>query len=152
MENSSERSEAPEILVVETDLFFAVRIETTLQKLGYAVYVARTGGEAISRAEQCLPALVIIDFGREHLVPGEVVKRIKSLPHAPPVLGFVSHKWIPQVRPNALAAGCDLLVANSALSMRLPQLVAKLAPRDGANIDIREAAQLAAESEEADQE
>jgi hypothetical protein len=43
------------------------------------------------------------------------------------VLGFVSHVWMPQVRPNALAAGVDLLVANSALSMRLPQLVAELA-------------------------
>lgn len=137
-----------EILVVEDDLFFGVRIEKTLQKLGYAVRMAKSRDEALALAEAHPSALVIVNFGRDQLEPLEVVRRIKALPHAPPVLGFVSHKWIPQVRPNAMAAGCDLLVANSALSMRLPQLVAKLAPQDGSAVSVSEAAQVANQDED----
>ena len=59
-------------------------------------------------------------------MPGEVVKRIKARPDPPPVLGYCSHVSMPQIRTNAMAAGCNLLFANSALSMRLPQLVAKV--------------------------
>jgi len=138
-----------EILVIEDDLFFGVRIEKTLQRLGYGVRMAKSRDEALALAEAHRPALVIVNFGREPLDPPEVVRRIKALPHAPPVLGFISHKWMPQVRPNAMAAGCDLLVANSALSMRLPQLVAKLAPQDGSAVSVSEAAQMA--EEEGDQ-
>ncbi len=141
--------ERPEVLVVEDDLFFSVRIETTLKHLGYAVRVMENSEAAVARAAQHPPALVIVNFGSERLSPGEVVKRLKALPHPAPVLGFVSHKWIPQVRPNALAAGVDLLVANSALSMRLPQLAAKLAPMDGSAARVSEAAELAGEDEEA---
>jgi CheY-like chemotaxis protein len=127
-------SAAPEALVVEDDLFFAVRIETTLKKLGYAVHVVGSEEEAVAQAEASPPALVIVNFGSRTFAPGDVVKRLKALPKAAPVLGFVSHVWIPQVRPNALAAGVDLLVANSALSMRLPQLVADLARKNPQNV------------------
>jgi CheY-like chemotaxis protein len=139
-----------DVLVVEDDLFFGVRIEKTLQRLGYTVFMAKSRDEALAMAEEHPPALVIVNFGRDQLEPTEVVRRIKALPHAPPVLGFVSHKWIPHVRPNAMAAGCDLLVANSALSMRLSQLVAKLAPQEGSAINVSEAAQVAEEDEDQD--
>jgi two-component system KDP operon response regulator KdpE len=150
MENKNNKTvvEQPEVLVVEDDLFFSVRIETTLKRLGYGVQVVVNGAAAVARAAQHPPALVIVNFGSAKLTPGEVVKQLKALPHPAPVLGFVSHKWIPQVRPNALAAGVDLLVANSALSMRLPQLVARLAPLDGSAVNMQAAAQVADDAEE----
>ncbi len=122
----TESGNQPEALVVEDDLFFSVRIETMLQKMGYAVFVATTHDAAVAQAQKRAPAIVIINFGGERTTPGETVKQIKALSPTTPVLGFVSHVWMPQVRPNAMAAGCDLLVANSALTMRLPQLVEKL--------------------------
>lgn len=113
-------------LVVEDDLFFSVRIETTLSKLGYTVEVVTEGAQAVASAEALRPDLVIVNFGRDRLNPAETVRKLKSLPNPAPVLGFVPHVSMPQVRPAAIAAGCDLLVANSALTLRLPQLAAKL--------------------------
>ncbi len=114
------------ILVVEDDLFFSVRIESVLKKLGYAVAVIGEKEKALEYARQHKLALAIVNFGSDRVAPADVTRHLKELPDAPPVMGFCPHVWMPQVRPNALAAGCDLLVANSALTMRLPQLVAKL--------------------------
>src|SRR5579859_4226326 len=72
-----------DVLVVEDDLFFGVRIEKTLLRLGYEVRMAKSRDEALAMAETHPPALVIVNFGRDHLGPTEVVQRIKALPHAP---------------------------------------------------------------------
>src|SRR5437870_2764746 len=103
----------PRVLVVDDDLFFAVRIETTLKRLGYDVRVVGNADAAVALAQERRPALAIVNFGSDRLPAGEIVERLKALPHASPVLGFVPHKQMPYVRPNAMAAGVDLLVANS---------------------------------------
>ena len=64
-----------------------------------------------------------------------------------PVVGFLSHTFIPQVRAEAKAAGFDLLVPNSSIAMRLPQLMARLAPLDGSASDMKTAQEIA-EAEE----
>ena len=132
-ETNPNRPEQPEttienrnILVVEDDLFFSVRIESVLKNLGYAAQVISDKAQALEYARQHKPALVIINFGSDRVAPADVTRLVKELPAPPPVLGFCPHVWMPQIRPNALAAGCDLLVANSALTMRLPQLVEKM--------------------------
>ena len=145
MENKAETR--PRVLVIDEDLLFSVRIEKTLQKLGYEVYVAGSSEEALDTAEGHSLALTIINYGRENLSPLATTEKLKALPQPAPVLGFVSHKLIPQIRPDAMSAGCDLLVANSALTMRLPQLVEKLAPLDGSAAMIIEAEEFEEEEE-----
>lgn len=145
---TSIRDTSPEVLVVEDDLLFSVRIEKTLQKLGYRPFVIGDREAALEHAAARTPVLTIVNFNSEKLEAAELVERLKALPNPAPVLGFVSHTWIPQVRPNAMAAGCDLLVANSVVAMRLPQLMEKLAPRDGSAIRMAEAVQMAAEDED----
>ncbi len=125
-EMGGEGAEEREVIVLEDDLFFSVRIEKTLAHLGLRAIVCTTAAEALTHLEGKAPAMVIANFGSTQQAPGEVVKRAKALPNPPPVLGYVSHVWLDEVRPNAMAAGCDLLVANSALTRRLPQLVAQL--------------------------
>lgn len=116
----------PTALVIESDLFFSVRIEKTLQKMGYAVKVATTGEQALAEAAANPPDIVIVNFGEERLHAEETTRKLKDAHSAALVLGHISHVNMPFVRPNAIHAGCDLLVANSALTMRLPQLVEKL--------------------------
>jgi CheY-like chemotaxis protein len=130
---SETESEKPKVLVLEDDLLFSVRIEKTLTHLGYAPAIFTHSADAIAFAEQNTLRLALVNFSSEQQSPGEVVKRIKAQPDPPPVLGYCSHVSMPQIRPNAMAAGCNLLVANSALTMRLPQLVAKVlaGPKDG---------------------
>ena len=123
---SSPETAKPKVLVLEDDLMFSVRIEKTLTHLGYAPFIFTHSAEAIAFAEQNTLRLALVNFSSEQQSPGEVVKRIKAHADPPPVLGYCSHVSMPQIRPNAMAAGCNLLVANSALTMRLPQLVAKV--------------------------
>ncbi len=118
--------EKPKVLVLEDDLMFSVRIEKTLIHLGYAPSIFTHAAEAITFAEQNTLLLALVNFSSAQQAPGEVVRRIKAQSDPPPVLGYCSHVSMPQIRPNAIAAGCNLLVANSALTMRLPQLVAKV--------------------------
>jgi CheY-like chemotaxis protein len=130
--------EKPKVLVLEDDLMFSVRIEKTLTHLGYAPSIFTHSAEAIAFAEQNTLHLALINFSSEQQSPGEVVKRIKAQPDPPPVLGYCSHVSMPQIRPNAMAAGCNLLVANSALTMRLPQLVAKVLAGSQGDLDEEE--------------
>ncbi len=132
-ESEQTDSAQPDVLVVDEGLFFAVRIEKALERLGYRVRVVTRADAAIEQVRDAKPDLVIVDFGSAGLSPAELVARIKSLADPPRVLGFVSHKMLPELRPLAEAAGCDVLVANSAISMRLPDLVADLVPRHGSD-------------------
>jgi CheY-like chemotaxis protein len=137
----------PGILVVDEDLLFSVRVESTLQKRGYEVYVTGNPEEALDIAQENPLSLIIINYGREGLKPMETTTKLKKLYQPAPVLGFLSHKLIPAVREEAREAGCDLLVANSALVLRLPQLVEKLAPLDGSVPQIVEAEEFADQEE-----
>jgi len=137
----------PRILVIDEDLLFSVRVETTLQKSGYDVYVTSSPEEALEVARENPLSLVIFNYGREALKPMETTTRLKALYQPAPVLGFLSHKLIPGVREAAREAGCDLLVANSALVLRLAKLVEKLAPLDGSVSQIVEAEEFADEEE-----
>ncbi len=140
-------AEKPQVLVLEDDIMFSVRLESVLKKSGYAPLMARSFEQALQLAESTSLVLSIVSFGRAHLRPLEAVTRLKALTKTSPVIGFLSHTQIPQVRPDAKAAGCDLLVPNSSITMRLPQLMARLAPLDGAVIDM-DSAQVIAEEEE----
>ena len=137
----------PRVMVIDEDLLFSIRIETTLKKLGYEVYVTKNPEEALSIAQEDRLSLTILNYGREALNPLDTTAKLKALLQPAPILGFLSHKLIPDIRVAAREAGCDLLVANSALVMRLPQLVARLAPLDGSVAQIVEAEELAEEPE-----
>ena len=142
-------SAKPRVLVVDEDLLFTVRIETTLRKLGYDVFVTGNAEEAVTIAEAMDLSLVIINFGREGLQPMETTAKLKAVYQPALVLGYISHKLIPGLRDQAREAGCDMLVANSAMVLRLVPLVERLAPIDGSAARIVEAEELAEEQEDA---
>ncbi len=120
------------ILIVEGDLLFSVRIETTLKKLGYRTTVIGNGAKAMTylaeSPAEASPTLVIANFGSGRLDPLSFLEQLKLLPNPPLALGFVPHGKLPEMRPLLKAAGCDLLVANSAIAAHLPKLVARLLP------------------------
>ncbi len=113
----------PLVLVIENDLMFAVRVESVLKKLGYRVKVVGDSAKAIAFATENPIHLAIVSMGRERLSPLETISRLKALQNPAPVLGFLSHTLIPQIREQAKAAGCSLLVPNSAIITRLPLLM-----------------------------
>jgi CheY-like chemotaxis protein len=122
-------SNMPTVLIVNPDLLSSSRIESALKSLGWAVVTARTQDEALARLRHITPMLVLINFNIEGLQPLVITERAKSLHPQVKVLGFISHTRLSEVRPKAQIAGCDKLVANSALQERLPQILAGLFPK-----------------------
>lgn len=132
---SAQQPSPQSVLVIQDDLFFSVRIETALHKMGLTPHVFSDRNRALEWAKDHSFSLVIINFASERLHPADTVRQLKELTSPPIILGFCPHVWLPQIRPNAIEAGCDLLVANSALSLRLPHFVTKLLNRTTGRAD-----------------
>ena len=140
-------SDSKKVLVIDDDLFFAMRAEATLRKMGYEPKLLGTYPEALAYARENKLCLILMSYRKERLQPLELTRELKA--HSPncPILGYVSHGDIPAMRPLSKAAGCDLLIANSAFAMRLPQMIQKLAPPDGGVPEIGEAELIGTEGE-----
>ncbi len=135
------------MLVIDEDLFFAMRAEATLRKMGYESKLLGTYQEALAYAGENDLCLTMMSYGKERLQPLELTRELKALSPNCPILGYVSHGEIPVMRPLSKEAGCDLLIANSAFATRLPQMIQKLAPPDGGIPEIAEAEVIGTEGE-----
>lgn len=101
----------------------ATRVEQALRRLGFTIQRAQNAAQAL-QLQKAHPAMVaVINFNEEALNAILLVKELKSQFPQTHILGFVSHTHLPLLRPQAREAGCDRLVANSALLAHLPQLL-----------------------------
>jgi len=116
---------APVLLVVE-DLFFLARIQQAAQTLGITVTSA-SPAKLIEAMQETPPAAIIVDLNCRSGSAIEALRTLKSQPsRAPiPVVGFVSHVQTDLIAA-ARAAGCDQVLARSAFSQQLPQLLSRL--------------------------
>lgn len=130
---SNEEARQPLVLVAESDLMFAVRIESVLKKAGYRVKTVQNAEKAAELAASDPPFLAIVSMGREKLAPFDIAARLSALPNPAPVLGYISHTLIPEVREQAKASGCALLVPNSSIVTRLPLLLERFKTQAGKN-------------------
>jgi DNA-binding NarL/FixJ family response regulator len=136
MSSPEKRPEPVNILLAEDDLFFSVRILSVLDKLGYLTDTAKTQDEAVRKAAENRPALVIINLASKRVGGAELIRRLKAKEPAPRVVAYLSHTRIPEVRNEVLAAGADKICANSAITMRLPQIVQQVLSDDaGPTVD-----------------
>ena len=115
------------ILAVVEDLFFLSKIAQTAQLLGLAVQPT----DPTQLKKQILeesPAAVVLDLNRRSVPALEILRRLKADPATTrtPVLGFVSHVQVDLIAA-AREAGCDTVMARSAFTQQLPQLLQKLA-------------------------
>lgn len=113
-------------LLIDSDLFLAIRLTKGLEKMGSAVVTVDSSEAAVVAAQSVPPDLILINFGRENLRPLETVGNLRSQGVVAAILGYVSHTRIPDLRPQSKAVGCDLLVANSAITKRLDSIVSRL--------------------------
>jgi len=66
------------ILVVDDEKSTHSYLQRKLRKLGYSVYIAEDGEEALSKAFSLLPDIVLLDIKIPKLNGIEVCKRLKS--------------------------------------------------------------------------
>jgi CheY-like chemotaxis protein len=111
------------ILAAVDDLFFLGKIQHTAKLLGIGVAAVdpRKLREEIAQTPVCA---VILDLNHRCGGAVEALRALKSDPTTAgvPVLGFLSHVQT-DLAAAARAAGCDILLARSAFSQQLPQLL-----------------------------
>lgn len=115
------------ILAVVDDLFFLAKIQQTAQLVGVPVEPVEPKKLA-ERVAQIPVRAVILDLNHRSGSAVEVLRAIKTDPAMSRirVLGFLSHVQT-DLAAAARAAGCDALLARSAFTQQLPQLLLKLA-------------------------
>ncbi len=114
------------ILCVVDDLMFATRISSAAKAVQAAIAFERTPANVLPRIRTEHPSLVIFDLNSSRLQPIETIAAIKRDTDigATRTLGYVSHVES-EVIAAARAAGCDEVLARSAFSAKLGDILSR---------------------------
>jgi DNA-binding NarL/FixJ family response regulator len=114
------------IVALVDDLFFLAKIRETAKVLGITVVTGdwRRGPAAIAEAQ---PQAIIVDLNFRGLPAVDWIRTLKANPTTRPIriVGFASHVQ-EQLISAARAAGCDSVMARSAFTQQLPNLLRSL--------------------------
>lgn len=111
------------ILAVVEDLFFTVKINEAAKRSGLSVMFVKSERDALDQAAEH-PALIILDLNFAGVEPVALIQKLKGNPALQKInlLGYVSHVQ-GELKQAAQAAGCDMVLARSAFSQNLPQIM-----------------------------
>jgi two-component system KDP operon response regulator KdpE len=98
-------SEGLQILIVDDEIQIRRLLRITLEANGYRVYETLTGHEAILKAAQVRPDLIILDMGLPDMDGLEVLQRLREWTKTPVIILSVRDKDHDKV--SALDAGAD---------------------------------------------
>ena len=116
----------PKVLAVLDDLFFTVKINESAKRAGVSARFVKSEKDALDQAAQN-PALIIIDLNCNALDPLQLIRGLKSSEELKKIslLGYVSHVQ-GERKLEAQRAGCDRVLARSAFSQNLDQILKRL--------------------------
>jgi CheY-like chemotaxis protein len=111
------------VLAVLDDLFFTVKINESAKRAGLPVEFVKSEQDVLEKAKSH-PALIILDLNYAGVDPLSLVQRLKSEPETRGItlLGYVSHVQ-GELKQKAHEAGCNMVLARSAFSQNLPQIL-----------------------------
>jgi CheY-like chemotaxis protein len=111
------------VLAVLEDLFFMVKINESAKRAGFSVEFVKSEDDALHNAK-AQPALIIVDLNFRGIDPLNLVRTLKSSEEVKhiSVLGFLSHVQ-GELKLKAQQSGCDMVLARSAFSQNLPQIL-----------------------------
>ena len=114
---------SPKILGVMSDLFFSVKIMDAAKQLGIGVEFVKDQELALEKIN-ARPPLVIFDLNCATVDPVGILLAMKADAETQsiPTLGFVAHVQV-DLKQQALAGGCDVVVARSVFAQSLPELL-----------------------------
>ncbi len=115
------------VLALEDDLFFASRVEMGLRAHGYHTRFVTKISE-LGEAQKAAPVLILVNIGSQAVPWPRMVElaRERRLPPQPYVVGYGPHVDL-ELRQRALDAGCDSVVARSAIAKDMASLLDRYA-------------------------
>jgi DNA-binding NarL/FixJ family response regulator len=111
---------SPPVHALVDDLFFRAKIEATGGAAGVAVAFARDPDQIPTKDG---PRLVLVDLGLAASDPVAAIRALKTRAPAPTVIAFGAHRDV-ELLARAREAGADRVLARSALSEQLPEILA----------------------------
>ena len=109
------------LLAVLEDLFFMVKINESAKRAGFTVEFVKSEKDALEKAGAG-PALIIVDLNYQGIQPLELIAKLKSAHKSVSVIGYLSHVQ-GELKQKAQETGFDLVLARSAFSQNLPQIL-----------------------------
>jgi len=111
------------VLAVLDDLFFTVKINEAAKRAGLAITFVKSQRDALDQAAGG-PALIILDLNFTGIQPVELIRKFKADPNLQKInlVGYVSHVQ-GELKQEAQEAGCDMVLARSAFSQSLQQIM-----------------------------
>ena len=105
------------------DLFFTVKIRETARHAGIEVEFVKSEKDVLEMAKTH-PLLIILDLGFSTLQPIKLISKLKSAEESKQIslIGYLSHVE-GELKQKAHDAGCDMVMAKSAFSQNLPQIL-----------------------------
>jgi PleD family two-component response regulator len=118
-----QKQEPKRILAVLSDLFFSVKIVEAAKRAGLALEFVKEHHEVLEKAHD-RPALIIFDLNFESADPLSLIAQLKGAPHTKGIslIGYLSHVQ-GELKLKAQEAGCDMVLARSAFSQTLSQIL-----------------------------
>jgi CheY-like chemotaxis protein len=114
---------AKKVLAVVEDLFFTVKINEAAKRAGLSIAFVKSERDALDQAAEH-PALIILDLNFAGIEPVELIRKMKADPALQKIslIGYVSHVQ-GELKQAAQEAGCDMVLARSAFSQNLQQIL-----------------------------
>jgi PleD family two-component response regulator len=111
------------VLAVVNDLFFSVKITDAAKRAGMPVEFIKDEKEVIAKAKT-RPTLIIFDLNFADVQPLKLISELKTGADFKgiSVIGYLSHVQA-ELKMQAQEAGCDMVMARSAFSQNLPQIL-----------------------------
>lgn len=122
-------SAAREVLLLDNDLFFSVKIADTLKHIGYRTRTVRQLDAFRQALAERPPTLVLVNTGARGLDWRAAISAARQAPCPVPVVAFGSHVDL-QTQQEARHLGATSVIANSKLANDLPGVVARALDRD----------------------
>jgi CheY-like chemotaxis protein len=115
--------EPKKVLAVLEDLFFTVKINESAKRAGVGIAFVKSEHDVLEQAKHH-PALIIMDLNFHGVDPLKLIRTLKAGEHTKGInlVGFLSHIQ-GELKQQAQEAGCDMVLARSAFSQNLPQIL-----------------------------
>lgn len=112
------------IFAAVEDLFFTVKISDAARRAGLLVEFIKNDKELLDKAREEAPALIIFDLNFSAMQPLKLIPKFKgsSALKSITLIGYLSHVQ-GELKQRAHETGCDMVMARSALSQNLGQIL-----------------------------
>jgi PleD family two-component response regulator len=112
------------ILAVVEDLLFTVKISDAAKRAGLEVEFVKSEQDVIEKATNEKPLLIILDLNFSAVQPLKLISKVKSNGEMKQisVIGYLSHVQ-GELKQQAQEAGANIVMARSAFSQNLPQIL-----------------------------